>query len=72
MGIQQIKREGASNTPTEITRRCTNHTKMVNGLQLLRDIAWDQALKYRFDPVLSRAHEEYLNLLNGLLQEYRV
>ncbi len=67
--MQQIKREGASNTPTEATRRCTSHTTAVNGLQQLRDIAWHHAIKYRFDPALYEAHEKYLNLLNILLQE---
>ncbi len=41
----------------------------LQGLQALRDIAWQKAIKYRFDPVLSRAHDEYLQALNGLIEE---
>lgn len=40
------------------------------GLQELREIAWQKAIKYRFDPVLGRAHDEYLQFLNGLLKEF--
>ncbi len=36
-------------------------------LQDIRDMAWQQAIKYRFDPVVGRAHEEYLKALNAAL-----
>lgn len=41
----------------------------LEGLQELREIAWQKAMKYRFDPVLSRTHDEYLQALNGLIME---
>ena len=41
----------------------------LEGLQALREIAWHKAIKYRFDPVLSRTHEEYLTVLNNLIAE---
>jgi len=63
------KSVGARYAPTEKTTSDRNHNTALNGLQALRDIAWQHAIKYRWDPVLSRAHEEYLNLLNGILKE---
>lgn len=46
-----------------------DHNIALAGLQELREIAWQKAIKYRFDPVLGRAHEEYLDFLNGLIAE---
>jgi len=61
---------GATNAPNDKTiGSFQEHNMALNGLQVLRDIAWQHAIKYRFDPVLSRAHQEYLNLLNGILME---
>lgn len=45
------------------------HSIALAGLQELREIAWQKALKYRFDPVLGQTHEEYLQALNGLIKE---
>lgn len=63
------KLEDAGHVLYEKTTREMNHNTALNGLQLLREIAWQHAIKYRWDPALSRAHEEYLNLLNGILKE---
>lgn len=63
------KSEGARYAHTEKTTNDRNHNTALNGLQVLRDIACCHAIKYRWDPALSRAHEEYLNLLNGILKE---
>lgn len=65
----RIKREDTTNTLSNKQSRYENYTIALHGLQALRDRAWIHALKYRFDPVLSLAHEEYLNLLNGLIRE---
>lgn len=46
-----------------------NNNTALAGLQELREIAWEKAIKYRFDPVLGRAHDEYLQALNGLIME---
>ena len=46
-----------------------NHIIALAGLQALREIAWQKAIKYRFDPVLGRAHDEYLQALNILIKE---
>lgn len=46
-----------------------HYSTAIAGLQELREIAWQKAMKYRFDPVLGRAHDEYLQALNGLIKE---
>jgi hypothetical protein len=65
------KHKGAANALNDNTTY-RQHNTVVEGLQALREIAWHKALKYRFDPVLSRTHEEYLSVLNNLLAEYAV
>ena len=35
---------------------------------MLRDEAWHQSIKYRYDPVLSRATDKFLQNLNVLLE----
>lgn len=67
--MNKIKREDTTNTLSNKQSRYGNNNMALHGLQALRDRAWIYALKYRFDPVLSLAHEEYLNLLNGLIRE---
>lgn len=47
-----------------------DYNKLLAGMQVLRNIAWHHAIEYRFDPVLSKAHEEYLDFANDLLKEY--
>lgn len=50
-------------------KKLPDHSLAIIGLQALRDIAWQSAIKYRFDPVLSRAHNEYLTLIKVILEE---
>ena len=64
-----MKRVEATNFHTEKTTRCEDNTIALNGLQEIREVAFYHALRYRFDPVLSRAHEEYLNMITLLLKE---
>lgn len=63
---------GATNAPRSLADKnkteC-HYTAAVQGLQELREMAWQLAIKYRWDPALGRAHEEYLTLLNGILKE---
>jgi hypothetical protein len=47
----------------------TNDTKTMIALQELRDVALEKATKYRWDPWLSDAHEEYLKKLNDILKD---
>lgn len=72
--LNWIKNRGAVNAPknTQNTNNINRHehNRLVNGLQQLRNIAWQHAIEYRFDPVLSRAHAEYLDLSNNILKEY--
>ena len=63
------KSEDAVYVPTKKTTGCDQHTTTLIALQDLRDIAWKHAMKYRWDPILGGAHEEYLNMLNGILKE---
>lgn len=41
----------------------------LRGFQEIRDIAAYLANKYKWDPALSRAHGEYLTMLNSILKE---
>lgn len=64
---------GATNAPSSLAEKNKTYERhnsvALQGLQELRDIAWQYAMKYRWDPALGRAHEEYLTLLNGILEE---
>lgn len=60
----QTEKRGAANAPQN---QQSNNSLALQGLQELRDIAFYLANKYRFDPMLGRAHEEYLTLLNSIL-----
>lgn len=46
-----------------------NHALAIIGLQALRDIAWQCAIKYRWDPVVGKIHEEYLTMIKVILEE---
>lgn len=35
-------------------------------LEEMLDYAWHNAMKYRFDPVAGRIHEEYLEMLKNI------
>lgn len=43
------------------------HITLVSFVQQLRERALYHAIKYKYDPVLSRAHCEYLEILNTIL-----
>ncbi len=36
---------------------------------MLRMIAWEHAIKYAHDPVLSRTHEKYLEEINKIVDK---
>jgi hypothetical protein len=48
--------------------RQLDSNRLMIALQEVRDIAWQKAMRYRFDPVLGQAHEEYLKLLKVLIE----
>lgn len=56
-----------SNTNTQIQymQACT-----LNALEQVRALALEKALKYRFDPTISRVHGAYLNEINAIIEEY--
>lgn len=64
---------GATNTqPAQertIQTTCPKSNTSIEKLQALRDIAWQNANKYRWDPTIGKLHSEYLNDLNMLLRE---
>jgi hypothetical protein len=35
-------------------------------IEEMLDYAWEKAIKYRFDPVAGRIHEEYLDMLKSV------
>jgi hypothetical protein len=66
------KVRGATHSPFLKHITCDEQDKYnnaLNALQEIRDNAWELAIKYRFDPVLSRAHEKYLSMLNDKIKE---
>jgi len=48
---------------------CQENNTALHSLQCLRDIALQHAIKYRWDPVLGRTHSDYVDMLNGILEE---
>ena len=46
----------------------SHNNKIIDGLQELREIAVYQANKCRWDPALSIAHEQYVEMLDKILQ----
>lgn len=61
------EKRGATNAPKNDSYMY--NSKALQGLQEVRDIALYLAGKYRWDPMLGQAHEEYLNILNKILVE---
>lgn len=55
--------------PANFTKHhCQNDSTFIMALQEIRDMAWHKAVKYRFDPVIGRIHDEYLNMLNEMIK----
>ncbi len=57
---------GAVNAPNSIHGQ-TQDSRAVAALQALREEAFYFAMKYRYDPLLGRAHGDYLNKINLIL-----
>lgn len=45
-----------------------DYKRILQSLQEIRETAWQNAVKYRFDPVVGATHYDYLKKLNGLLE----
>lgn len=43
----------------------------VSSIEDMLEIAWQKAIKYRFDPVVGRIHEEYLEMLKKVKEEHK-
>lgn len=42
---------------------------LINSIDMLRNNAWEQALKYRYDPFVGQIYEKQLENLNILLEQ---
>jgi len=40
---------------------------LVNSIEMLRQDAWEHALKYRYDPFVGKIYEDQLKNLNAIL-----
>lgn len=40
---------------------------LLQNISCVRDIAWQHSNKYKYDPHLSRVHNEYLEMLNLII-----
>ncbi len=62
---------GARNTPQALSdenKTCDQYMPTMSRLQDLRDLAWQNAIEYRFDPFVGGIHQEYLTTLNEILK----
>jgi hypothetical protein len=62
----QEKVGAATNNPINAYTRL-DYTRVVKNLQALRNVSWQHAIKYRFDPTIGTIHNEYLTILNEIL-----
>lgn len=46
---------------------CTKQC-LIDSIDMLRIQEWEQALKYRYDPVIGKIHEKLLKNLNDILE----
>ena len=44
---------------------------IISSLEMLRDNAWHDAMKFRYDPLLGETHNKYLHNLNALIDHAR-
>lgn len=65
--MPSCKTWGAVNAPCSVDAKGDDNKAWLF-LQELREEALYYAIKYRYDPTLGRAHSEYLNKLNVMLQ----
>jgi hypothetical protein len=72
--LNWLKSKGATNALTQHTQNevdnKNDHIKLLAAMQAIRNVAWTHAIEYRYDPTMSRAHEEYLDLANNILRDY--
>lgn len=43
-------------------------TCLINSIEMLREDAWEHALKYRYDPFVGKIYEDQLKNLNTILE----
>lgn len=50
---------------------CQKHGDILNSVKVLRDVSWHKAIKYKFDPVIGKMHEQYLEVLNAIIDSQK-
>lgn len=50
-------------------KQLSSHELEIAHVEDLLNHAWRNAIKYRFDPVVGRIHEEYLQLIKNIKKE---
>lgn len=68
----EIKNGGAINTPHLDNTDDPHATTALRGLQEIRQVALYLATKYRWDPILGHAHDQYLDMINTVLKECEI
>lgn len=49
--------------------KVTSESQEISSIEEMIEYAWQKAIKYRFDPVAGRIHEEYLEMVKGLKKQ---
>jgi hypothetical protein len=57
------------NQPPSKDNTQLQYAKLLEYLQEIRHVAWQNATKYRYDPTMGAVHGKYLSQLNDLLME---
>jgi len=65
-----IKKRGAQRSPPTCNEVGPNSTKAKEKLQELKRIAFNQAMRCRWDPALGKTHLEYYDAIEIILKEY--
>lgn len=47
---------------------CEKRGDIIHSLKVLRDVSWRNTIKYRYDPLIGRIHEQYLEGLNTIIE----
>lgn len=64
--LTQNEKGAATNNPAN-THNQPDYTRVVKNLQALRNVSWQHAIKYAWDPTIGNIHNEYLTILNEIL-----
>jgi len=68
--IKMKKRGGTTEPSPTCNEVIANANRTHLKLQALKNIAYNQAMRCRWDPALGKAHLEYYNFIEDILNEY--